>query len=729
MSESVELEIVGIQFNETPRLARTWLSLNPGMTVLYGLNGAGKTTIVEEVRRFLSPATVDWSPHRIYLRHRGLASACSKIDPTASGEWWEAAVTQIRLIPGLYETVRPQPHGRVALTPALHECLCSGYLCLSRSAPAIPSYTLSAVAPLDGSMAFVQTALQIKHNQLSEELEEFQTAIKRADAGDQHIVLSGLTIKVTPAIVEAIRLNIASLQSEPQTEELTVGLLTPWFMPVDSDLDPTDEELIEQLEAPAIPSDRRDEGADGNGAGAQYLRLIDIAEIWQSPLTLSGDPDCDPVADTAAHCVRKFLDKSGEQRAFSLFAQERSGIPPGAVELDDTKMVVELDDAWLNELASKAQNQYTGLLLDAPTLTIGRTTGLKGLTGAPFEWRVKLADQKATIGIGELSSAQGVWARFAISRASRAGVPTPVELVLLDEPERGLHRAAESYLASGLARVAASPGVYMVAATHSPDLLDQPDTQIVAVTREVALTHLRPMNAPDRESLRSFGLHPSDLLKRVKTFVLVEGPHDRSVFEAAIGQELRQARAQILYLGGATQLKAALDGQFLCDYSDARIVAVLDNLEPAIIKDAWRDAKSVMISDGFPAARELLYQRLPAEKSKSKSDEATEVNVIREFMIRALETGKESRIIPFGMSKKDIIMYLPVEALVPCDESWDALWTAFELQKGNKNALKNFKGWLRDKRGTTISTEDVQSAARNLDEIHPDIAALLTTVT
>lgn len=730
--ESGELEIVGIQFNEVPGLSRTWLPLTPGMTVLYGLNGAGKTTIVEEMKRLLSPKFADWSPHRVLLRHHGIARACSEFDVEADEQWWDAVVRQIELIPGLHGQVRPEPYAPIPRTPALYECLCSGYLCLSRTAPGIASYALSAVAPIDGSTRFIQRVFDRLKDDAEEEMsarQEYAEAIRRWDAGETRVVLGGVEQDVTPDFIAVLRRYLEAAADRPQGPEVTVGDVMPHLLAVDHPgfdyQDPEIDELWMKSVAPGLPVDRKDEGPDGNPQGVQYLRLIDIAELWASPLTVTSGANSDPVETTARYFLRKHLEESGEQRAFELWAKETQRIPPGAVEMDDTRRVVTIQDAWLDALTSHARAQYGDLLLDAPRLALVPSSGIKGLTGPPFEWRAKLADEETTIGIDDLSSAQATWARFAIGRASRAGSHSAADLVLLDEPERGLHRTAESYLASGLAQVASSPGAYVIAATHSPDLLDQTGTHLVEVIREGTRARLRAMRPPDQARMRDLGLHPSDLLKRVKTFVLVEGPHDRAVFEATIGQELRAARAQILYLGGATQLKAAIEGQFLCDFTDARIVAVLDNLPPKIVGDAWRDAESVMLSEGFPAALALLEQRLRADKRKGREDEGTEINAIRELMIRALETGQESRIVPIGMSKPDIIMYLPVEELVPGSESWEQLWDEFVKQKGNTNAPKSFKTWLRVKRHVLITTEGVDAAAQHLDVVHPDISALL----
>jgi predicted transcriptional regulator len=76
------------------------------------------------------------------------------------------------------------------------------------------------------------------------------------------------------------------------------------------------------------------------------------------------------------------------------------------------------------------------------------------------------------------------------------------------------------------------------------------------------------------------------------------------------------------------------------------------------------------------------------------------------------------------MSKPDIIMYLDVNKFVPNAESWECLWE--ESQRHQKG---NLKAWLKQQYGVTIETVDVEEAARDLDDIHPDISGLVDVCT
>lgn len=713
------LELVGIQFNEAPGIGRTWLSLQRGLNILYGKNGAGKTTVIDQINRFLTGGEDSWIPHRIYVRYPRLALTCSQFEPTDLEGWTSAAIEQLRLLPGLFEALQPNPHGVVAPTEALYECLTSGYLCISRTAPGIDSYMISVAAPLDGSLRFIQKQ-EIENGRLDKvkriQAQRIHEAIEQARQGAEYVDYTGTPRKVTPQLIERMKEELSFFE---ESTSLCVGDFFPQFGFCTEDDDEIDTGWG-LLDRKVLPFDRKDEEPDGDHA-SQYLRLVDIAESWVSPIRMGPSPDSNPALATAKLLISRWLRETGAQEGFSLWATETLGYPRGAVQLmDDSSGPVVLQDDWLDEFSKDANSRYADLLIDAPNMTLKRTKGIRSLTGPPIQWFAYLQDQQTEIELSALSSAENTWARFAIDMASNSPEQLWSSIGLIDEPERGLHRAAESHLAKGLASLAAETGTYMIIATHSPDFLDQDGVNLVEVLRKNLTTRLRPMRDPDRESMRSLGLQPSDLLKRIRKFVLVEGPHDRAVFEKKIGEQLRGSRAQVLHIGGAKQLRAAVEGQFLCDFTEASIIAVLDNLKQKEIADIWRDVKALSASDGFAAALELIEQRLPAGKI------STEEACIREFYLRALETGQESRIVPVAMSKPDVIMYLDVQDFVPEAASWDALWEAFQMQLNNRQPIKSFKPWLKAKRHVEIFTEDIERSASKPGQLHPDIVHLLS---
>ena len=89
-------------------------------------------------------------------------------------------------------------------------------------------------------------------------------------------------------------------------------------------------------------------------------------------------------------------------------------------------------------------------------------------------------------------------------------------LLLLDEPEAGLHRSAENFMASGLSNFVFQHGRYVIGVSHSPALLDLDKTALYQVRPAdqnggaesgAARTHT------DLEALNELGLNPSALLE------------------------------------------------------------------------------------------------------------------------------------------------------------------------------------------------------------------------
>jgi len=69
------------------------------------------------------------------------------------------------------------------------------------------------------------------------------------------------------------------------------------------------------------------------------------------------------------------------------------------------------------------------------------------------------------------------------------------------------------------------------------------------------------MTGLTRAELLDYGLLLSDLMRRQRGFLIVEGQHDLSVFQELIGAELAALRVEILPSCGARHLKCVLDSR------------------------------------------------------------------------------------------------------------------------------------------------------------------------
>lgn len=360
-------------------------------------------------------------------------------------------------------------------------------------------------------------------------------------------------------------------------------------------------------------------------------------------------------------------------------------------------------ERWLAMIADLANDLLGQFLLDPPRIIFRLSNEpLDRVGGSTFDWT---AEQD--VPLIALSRAERGWVTLALrlsvvalthgNRDLEEGDPMPTAddlglakntFVIIDEPEAALHRAAESHMADGLSALVSHSDFYMVIATHSPHILNLGAASVHRVHRSetlafdlsedeetgnsrgnvlVSMTKTTPLQYVERNDLELLGLQPSDLLNRVKTYLLIEGRHDEMIIGHFLHDTLQQCRAELLPLRGATQLPFALHSRLLYDFTDASIVTVIDNLSPTHVQSTWAEAQSLAITEGTQRAGEYLRHQLPASK------EHIENKFLREFLSRALEMGVESRVTPYPLSKRDILMYLPVDALIPRATSWDQI--------------------------------------------------------
>ncbi|MCL3836866.1 ATP-dependent nuclease [Aeromicrobium duanguangcaii] len=408
-----------------------------------------------------------------------------------------------------------------------------------------------------------------------------------------------------------------------------------------------------------------------------------------------------------------------------------------------------------NQLEALANSNFAGVLRDAPSLRL--SVGVQGLY-AGVSWGVA-SDARSTgqfmVGesprpLDQLSSAERRWAQWAIRDAIARVLPVNADvpeawvpgwgddpevdwtidypmpipsLTIIDEPERALHRSAEAHMASFLRRTADREHRFLVA-THSPELLDASESAVIQVSRQVeGPPAMAVLSHADRDAMGELGLTASDLLRRQRGFLLVEGQHDMDVVDIVLGEELRRLRVEVLPLRGATQLSAARS-RFLFEYTDAHVIVMLDNLHTQRVIDGWADVRSARLRDGLDAARhELMTAFAPSRFGKG-----TEIRILTEFLSAALDSDDWHRVTPFGLSDGDVIEYLPVRELVPGKRSWAELRADFEYEITNgQTKARNFKAWLAS-RGAQISDEMVRQAARSLPEIPRDLQLLIKTL-
>lgn len=380
-------------------------------------------------------------------------------------------------------------------------------------------------------------------------------------------------------------------------------------------------------------------------------------------------------------------------------------------------------------LTDRANAALDAALPDPPPLELNIGTAEDWLAGTAPGWVAKVDYRR--IPIGELSRAEQRWARWAIQRAhyghSYDQATEVPELLLFDEPEAALHRAAEANLARTLSELGQDPFKTVLVATHSPNLLDDPQARLFEVRRNVRdeygllSSRLTRLHSVERDALHRLGLEPSDLLARQRVFILVEGAHDEAVLRNFIGPQLEAARARILALRGAKNLPHAIESEVLFSFTDAHVITVLDNIKVKSVSAAWESAVVAAASDSPAKAKSLIDAALPRR--------IAEARWLGEWLKAAITSGNAQRVTPWGLSKPDIIDYLPADAFVrDADTDWGGLRSAYAKSTRGQGQAPDFKSWLRATFGADVSLEHIDAVSRDVATVPREFRDLLRLV-
>ena len=240
--------------------------------------------------------------------------------------------------------------------------------------------------------------------------------------------------------------------------------------------------------------------------------------------------------------------------------------------------------------------------------------------------------------VSAASNAQFRWLMFAGQLIYRQQ-PT---LVVVDEPEAGLHRSAERAVRNALSDPERFGRTVVIVATHSPIFL-QGNANLLHASAALGITG---WSQDDGQTLDHLGMSRGDALLMTRIFLIVEGPHDKIVLETLFGEELRSIGVEIFFMSGVRAVEQALDSQFLLRCTDAVVMVLFDNLR-ADIGDVWRRARKLANTgraNDLDAARTLI-------RSHTKRGN-TEDEWMSRFLLRSLTDPSRDRIEAFGLPKE-----------------------------------------------------------------------------
>lgn len=730
--------VVGFDLAGDPLLNGDRLPFQDGLTVIYGLNGAGKTRLLEGIRGALTGVATEAEVHFVAKLHPPSAE-----DLTTDSSWGQRA-PGVGLLLAIAEQLAAPTDFRMGPQPG------ERVLDLQRADELIDEHIRKQFADSDSSQELLEEVLADRlvllvpagtpktprwdawmvadpaGRHLAAELERLESGITAYESDDD---------ASSETLVDLLNGSpVRSTESAPLRTSTTRTLYPRSVIPYTSEVSPYEEVPGIVLNGPI------DFGFDvlENREDVAKATLDLVADVVTNSVVeffLRDNGDQSDEADAVDLNVG-FQPQLGSRSSAVGFIKDRLRPPTTHhMEIDAAQIsragehATQVAARLASELERRAADVLNRLLFDAPLPVLEVADPLLRFSSPVAEWTFKRVGVGQRIAMTGLSRAERQWAEFAIREAlywtQREHMPAPDQLRhvvrLMDEPEAALHRSAESHMSRGLVDLTRDPRNIVIAATHSPELLDANEARLVEVKRGAGIggtSLVRTLDLSDREALTDLGLQPSDLLRWPRVFLLVEGAHDEALLDELVGDRLRAARVQILPLRGATKLPATIDSRVLFDFTDAHVVALVDNQDREQLTAGWEAAIAARRTTTLEAATSALADSL--------SGDTEEIRFLREWLTAALRQGYENRVTPQSLSAGDIIEYVPVGYLVPGAINWATLRQEHATAVAKKNgAPKDFKKWIGQAHKVSITPDRLRDAARAEAKVPTEIDELM----
>lgn len=659
-----QVELVGASLKGPPPIGSLHLQMQPGLSILYGLNGAGKSTIIEALTSTLKGTRLDDSDTSVHLRVVG-----SVPDPASEEEAFaeieEGTVGKLSALAApLLEALRKR------LEEAAHEY------------------------PDEERFRFMQPRSIRDALSYFVELDFHDSLTYDSRTFDEDFI---------QGVLGELRMSAHLCLSASGTEETPAWTLSPACL-ISDDTPNLQRVLDLQKTTDAYPILFDEEQLEDDVPHWVPIRFGLPAEL----------SDKTPIPES-------LIAEEEELSADNATADVLDWWHPFVESLSETEVQwTPHFETLVLELSARASQIYAELLIDAPVLNCKIRHPEEWFNGRCVDWQALDRPTMTWVPIDSLSSAQKRWADFAIYSSlvdSRSVPANDFQMMVIDEPELALHSMAQRRLLDGLSRLARDRGWPIIVTSHSKEFLNANSITLRHVLRDdTGQTRVTTMSDPttwDEAVLERMGLDRADLLQSVRRFVVVEGEHDALVIEEFLREELSASRSRIVRLRGVRNLLTLLDSQFLFDFTDANFLVVLDRIRLPLLSERWDEARRDF-KENANLEGALNFLR-PLQDSDLMEEKA-----LYELLAKALQVGQPSRISLQGLKKADILDYVDVELLVPGAESWKALQKEYRRNQSSRP----FKSWLKTEKGVSLSATAIRSAVGKMDSVPDDIVEL-----
>jgi hypothetical protein len=270
---------------------------------------------------------------------------------------------------------------------------------------------------------------------------------------------------------------------------------------------------------------------------------------------------------------------------------------------------------------------------------------------------------------------------------------------VVDEPEAHLHPAAIASVRAWLEELARTTTTTVLAATHSPMLLDTGSheaTRVLVLPRDGG-TELRPvagtMDDDLAEAAEELGITKGDLLLMTRLVVFVEGPHDVIMLSQWFGAELRDAGIRVFPAHGGDNFQELVTTK--PGLVGSEIIAALG-------------IRMAVISDKSPTRVEPAVSRLLRE-AKQAGVEVTAVD----------------------LSEDDILFYLDEQVCRKYAPDFPG-WHVARNAAARDRSARNWKRWVSERYGLDLSLDNIRRLATECKRqglISPELAQKVQQLT
>lgn len=701
-------ELIGATVDGPPPLGRIHVPLTGGLSILFGINGAGKTRILNALRGALlgspTPGATDAILHmRIFDAERDIQGSFLAAVTNAA-----RATLAADLEDGAPEWLKPAEHGgSIGWVDIVNQTAESSASWLDESARDDIAYHGFFSCHAVGTPAAPAWEVFVA----SPELE-----VKR---GDEVIALHGNDRALTREL-----LRMHEEFTETQSNALAKAMIELGIS----------ANLFIGFTGPRFRALR-------NGSTAVVDAHWETSNPWPEwlPLPLWS---CGKVTQPPVRVWSESINADDLARlAVEGLLAERPDDARHVLSMADADELA-LDEGFagaVRELEKRALTLLRSVLPDGPDLRLDMRHPESWLRGDGPQWLALDKAMERWVALDDLSTAHRRWAGLAIDLAlseigRRRGAQLPF-VAIADEPESGLHRRVESRLANGLSELGRDLNAAMLVATHSPPLLNERQATLHHVTRSelTGESVLAPVTLDFQarlalsESATRLGVDVIDLLQLLRTALVVEGEHDDIVLRHLLADALQEGGCWVLPLRGASNAPSLSDAQLLFDVTTAHVLVLLDNLDNAGVQQRWQEAQAYLANSQSEQARHVIGR--VADRA------GAEGAWLAELGNRAIARGSLSRIHPWGLSEPDVIMYLPVKDFVSTGESWSALYAAYKAdtvwrtqavrgRSATAGRRTDFKSWLKSQRHATLTKATIETSAARMSDIPDEFSRL-----